>query len=95
MALTLISCGADELPVEDLCDASDAAHDSQCIACSVDADCVIGGNPCCQDKHRWLCYHKKLDQDEKVPTCDATCDLAPPKPKDNRCACVDGTCQGR
>ncbi len=92
-ALLLTACEASELPVANYCVPDDAANADRCIECEIDSDCLIGGDPCCVDLHRYLCLHTKLE--DTLPECNVTCDLIPAKPADNRCACIDGTCQSR
>lgn len=66
-------------------------HSEFCKTCASDADCVIGGNPCCNADHRWYCYNANI---EGLTFCDDTCDLVPDPPPDNRCSCIAGFCSG-
>jgi len=90
-----------ELPVNDYCDpaapttkpSEEGEDHNTCEPCETNEECVTGGNPCCTDLHRWTCLHEKVA--DRLPKCEASCDLVPPNPGNQRCLCADGTCQAR
>ncbi len=91
----LLGCVADEtLPIEDLCVVKDGKEDPKvCVACASDADCAIGGNPCCHPMQRWTCGH--VDALEKQEPCVLNDCSKPPVPASDRCRCLEGRCHAR
>ncbi len=88
-----LGCAADDvLPLDDLCTVSNGKEDAKtCLECDSDADCTIGGSPCCSDTLHWSCGH--VDALAKLETCANTSCLAPPKPSADRCRCRSGRCK--
>ena len=80
-------CGQDQLPVDDLCTA-DAPN--QCVPCTTDEDCVIGGDPCCHPQFRYYCGH--VDLIEHIEECTISCVAETPLPDNTRCQCIEGQC---
>lgn len=96
LALALAGCVADEsLPIGDLCVAQSSGKEDPkvCVACTSDADCDIGGNPCCDAQLRWTCGH--VDALAKLEACEDNTCSKPPVPAQNRCRCVEGRCHAR
>ncbi len=83
------ACGQDVLPIDDLCVAETP---EQCTPCATDADCVIGGDPCCHPQFRYYCGHTILV--DAIGECTAECVVDTPRPDDTFCRCIEGQCHG-
>jgi len=89
---TGVAACQDSVPIKDLCVSEADTPDFCTPKCASDADCVVGGNPCCNAQHQWYCYNNNI---AGLSFCDATCDFIPENPGDERCLCVDGFCRGQ
>lgn len=87
-ASALVSSCADELPIDNVCEID--PDPAQCPMCESDDDCMVGGNPCCNAKLRYHCFHKSLES--KLLYCEDKCIAPAKKPDDSRCQCIDGQC---
>ena len=81
------ACAQDQLPIDDLCVAETPEN---CTQCTTDADCVIGGDPCCHPQFRYYCGQTLLI--ENLGDCTTSCVVNTPRPDDSLCRCIEGQC---
>jgi hypothetical protein len=94
-AVVMTGCADEILPVDDQCLVDDSGKETAkwCLPCASNAECVIDGNPCCDDNLHWTCVH--VDAVAKLPECtNGTC-LKPNKPTIDRCLCLSGRCHAQ